>query len=47
MVFLPLTSTNVSKLWMQMFFRQHAVTVKTKYVQIIDITYANELVKIC
>ena len=26
-LFLPLTSTNLSKLWMQMFFRQHAITV--------------------
>ena len=38
LLFLPLTSTNLSKLWMEMFFRQHAIIVKTNFVQTIDST---------
>ena len=39
--------TYFKKLWMKMFIRQHTVTIKTKFVQFINITYVNELGKIC
>ena len=47
MVIPPTYFNKCIQLWMQMFFRQQAVTVKKIIVQIIDITYANKLVKIC